>query len=149
MKVRTVIAAASAVALISGGGALALAFPAAANGSTSHTLKFVSEQVNKVAFSKTSEGIQDKDVNSKGKLIGFDQLNLVFNPKTDKGTAGLTLDVNGGILIGYINLSSSSTTFKGFVTAGIGDFKGAFGTITGKILNKAGTKAAVTVTYSV
>jgi hypothetical protein len=148
MKLRTAIAAASAVALISGGGVLALALPAAASGSGSHTLKFISEQVNVVTFSKTSEGIQDKDVTGKCKLIGFDQLNLVFNPKTGRGTAGVTLDVNGGILIGYINLSGSRT-FSGYVTAGIGHFKGAFGTINGKILNKAGTRSAVTITYSV
>jgi len=147
MKVRTAIAAISAVALMSGG-ALALAFPAAASGSASHTLTFISEQVNVVTFSKTSEGIQDKDVTCKGKLIGFDQLNLVFNPKTDTGTAGLSLDVRGGILIGYINVSSSPT-FEGYITAGIGKFKGAFGTINGRILNKAGTKSAVTITYSV
>lgn len=148
MKVRIAIVAASAVALISGGGALALAFPAAASGSASHTLKFISEQVNVVSFSKTSEGIQDEDVTSKCKLIGFDQLNLVFNPKTGQGTAGVSLDVDGGILIGYINLSGSRT-FQGYITGGIGNFKGAFGTITGKILNKAGTRSAVTITYSV
>jgi hypothetical protein len=149
MKVRAVIATASAVALISGGGALALAFPAAAaSGSASHTLRFISERVNEVPFSKTAEGIQDKDITGKHRVIGFDQLNLVFNPATGTGTAGLTIDIDGGILIGYINVSSSPT-FKGYITAGIGDFKGAFGTITGKLLNKAGTKAAVTITYSV
>jgi len=148
MKARIAIAAASAVALISSGGALALAIPAAASESGSHTLKFISERVNVATFSKTSEGIQDKDVTSKGKLIGFDQLNLVFNPKTGMGTAGVSLDVHGGILIGYINLSGSRT-FKGYITAGIGNFKGAFGTINGKILNKSGTRSAVTITYSV
>jgi hypothetical protein len=149
MKVRTAIAAASAVALIGGGGALALALPAAASGqpAASHTLKFISEQVHVVIFSKNSEGIQDKDVTSKGKLIGFDQLNLTFNLKTDKGTALVSLDINGGIMLGYFTLSNS-TTFKGFITGGIGNFKGAGGTITAKSLNKAETKTAVTIKYS-
>jgi hypothetical protein len=148
MKARTGIAAASAVLLVSAGGGLALALPAAASGAAaSHTLKFTAEQVNDLTFSRTTEGIQDKDVNGRGRLIGFDQLNVTFNPRTGKGLALVTVDVKGGILIGYINLSSSPA-FKGFVTAGVGAFKGAFGTISGRALNKAGTKHAVTITYS-
>jgi hypothetical protein len=60
MKVRTAIAAAGMFALISGGGALALALPAASGKPASHT-----------------------------------QLNLVFSPKTDKGSALVSPDDDG------------------------------------------------------
>jgi hypothetical protein len=147
MKIRIAIATASAVALIGGGTALALAIPAAASPSgASHTLKFIAEQTNTVTFTKASEGLQQKDLNAKGKLIGFDQLNVVFNFKTGKGLGSVALDVSGGQLFGELILTSSPTT-HGTVTGGVGIFKGASGTIVGKSLNKAGTKTAVTVTY--
>ena len=146
MKIRTAIATASAVALISGGGAFAFATAASASGAT-HTLKFISEQVNTASLSKTSEAVQNKDVTSKGKLIGFDELNIVFNTKTGKASAIVAVDLNGGLLFGAFTLSSSSSTIHGVVTGGLGAFKGASGTILAKFLNKAGTKTAVTVTY--
>jgi hypothetical protein len=148
MRIRTAIAAGSAVALMGVGGALALTLPAAASGQTaSTTLKFTSEQVSVVFYSKTTEAVEHKDVNSKGKVIGFDVLNVTYNPSTGRANALFALDVNGGIMFGGIVLTSSATN-KGMVTGGIGDFKGAIGTVTIKSLNKSGTKTAVTITYS-
>ena len=148
MKVRTAIATVSAAALIAGGGAAALAFPLAASArSTTHTLKFISVTKQMHTFSSSALAQQDNDVTSTGKLIGFDELNIVFNLKTGKGTGNVAVDLNGGLLFGTIALSQSNPVDKGVVTGGVGKFKGASGTIVVKPANKAGTKFAVTITY--
>ena len=148
MNVRRAIATVSAAALV-GGGALALGFSADASANTtSHTLKFISVQEKVIVYSKTSQAEQDKDTTKSGKIIGFDMLNITFNLKTHKGAALVALNVNGGMLFGVVNISNSPTS-TGVVTAGVGKFKGAFGTIVAKSLNKAGTKTAVTVTYTI
>lgn len=144
MKVRSLIAAVSAAALLSGSGAIAIAAAASAD-TTSHTLKFISVTGKMVAFSKTNAGQQNTDVNSKGKVVGFDMLNITVNPKTGKGTILATVDANGGFLIGVLPLSTSKT-LHGVVTGGVGAFKGASGTIVATP-NKAGTRVTVTVTY--
>ena len=148
MKVRSAIAAAGAAALIAGGGAAALAIPVAASARvTNHTLKFISETKQSHTFSASALAQQDNDVNSTGKLIGYDELNITFNLKTGKGTANVALDINGGFLYGTLALSQSSPTMKGIVTGGIGKYKDATGTIVSKPANKAGTKFAITIVY--
>ena len=47
-----------------------------------------------------------------------------------------------------VTTTNGGKTFAGKVTGGTGAFKGATGTITAKALNKAGTRHAVTITYS-
>ncbi len=145
MKVRASIAAVSATALLGGAGAIAIAATASAD-ITSHTLTFISVTGKTVSFSKTNFGQQDTDVNSKGKIVGFDMLNITVNPKTGKGTILATVDAKGGFLIGVLPFSNSKT-LHGLVTGGVGTFKGASGTIVTKALNKAGTRIAVTITY--
>ncbi|HYK30388.1 MAG TPA: hypothetical protein VEV63_00450 [Streptosporangiaceae bacterium] len=148
MKVRTAIASATAAALIAGGGATVLAFPGIASARiTTHTLKFISVQKQMHIFSSSALAQQDNDVNSAGKVIGYDELNIVFNLKTGKGTANVALDINGGLLFGTLPVAQSSAPEHGVVTGGVGKFKGASGTILSKPANKAGTKFAITITY--
>ena len=144
MKVRSSVVGLGAAAVL--GGTCALAVPAiASTQTTTHTLKFTSVSGPGINFSKSTAGQQDKDLNSKGKLIGFDELYLTFNMKTGAGTGNVALVVKGGILYGTLKLTQSSISGK--VTGGTGAFAGAKGTITAHNLNKAGTKTAVTIRY--
>lgn len=144
MKVRTSIAAVGTAALLGGTGAFLV--PAAASAhSVTHTLKFTAVQQKSASFSRTIAFAAD-DVNKAGKIIGFDVIYVEFNPKTHTASGGLTLDTNGGFLYGTLEFTNSPVT-HGRVTGGTGRFKGATGTITGKDLNKSGTRTAVTITY--
>jgi len=144
MKVRTSIAAVGVAALL-GTGAFLLPSVASASSST-HTLKFISVTKKAVNFSKTSGGQSDEDLNKAGKIVGFDEIYFQFNPKTHTASGGVTLDTNGGFLYGTLKFTNGPVT-RGKVTGGTGIFKGATGTITGKNLNKSGTRTAVTITY--
>jgi hypothetical protein len=145
MKVRRSIAAVAAAALLGGGGAIALPAIASA-GSVTHMLKFTSVTKSSLAFTKTNTGQQDTDVNSKGKTVGFDMLNSTVNTKTGTGTILVTVNASGGFLIGYLPVTKGKLG-AGTITGGVGAFKDAFGSITAKLLNKAGTKVAVTISY--
>src|ERR1700722_2970436 len=142
MKVRAALSAIGLAALL--GGSAALAAPAIASAhSVTHTLKFTSITERSVQFSKTTGGQQDRDVNSKGKLIGFDELYFVMGAHSFK--ANVTVDTAGGMLYGNLTLTQNS--IKGTVTGGTGKFKGAKGTIIAKNLNAKGTRTLVTVKY--
>ena len=86
------------------------------------------------------------DVNSKGKTVGFDTLNIVLSPATGKGTILETINAKGGLMIAALPLSKNKT-LSGLVTGGVGAFKDAFGSIVTKALNKSGTRTGVTITY--
>ena len=146
MTIRTSIAAAGAAVVLAGAGAVLLPAVASAH-STTHTLKFTAETLKGGNFSKTSGGGADQDVNSAGKVIGFDVTNYGFNPTTKAESLNVALSTNGGILYGALK-PGNGPTIKGTVTGGTGTFQGATGTIVAKQLNKAGTKTAVTITYS-
>lgn len=146
MKIRRSIAAAGAAVVLGGTGAFLAPALASAHSAT-HTLKFTSVTTKQAVLSKVSEGRADKDINGAGKIVGFDVIYIKFDFKTQVATANLTLDTNGGLLYGTLKLTSSSVT-HGKVTGGTGAFRGASGTITGKSLNKAGTRTAVTITYT-
>jgi hypothetical protein len=103
--------------------------------------------VNSVAFTKTTEGVQDTDLNRAGKTIGFDNLYLTFT-STTSASGHATLDIKGGLLYATIATTNAGQTFSGKVTGGTGAFTGATGTVAAKAINKTGTKAAVTITYS-
>ena len=145
MKLRTSLAAAGAAAVL-GTGALMLPAVASASSAT-HTLKFTAETLKGGNFSKTSGGAAEEDVNSADKVVGFDVTNYGFNPTTKAESLNVALSTNGGILYGALK-PSKALTIKGTVTGGTGTFQGATGTIVAKSLNKAGTKTAVTITYS-
>ena len=144
MKIRRSIIAAGAAVLLGGTGALAIPAVASAHSAT-HTLKFTSVTVNSVQFTRASRALQDTDVNSKGKIIGFDDVNLTFTSMTS-GTAAVAIDVNGGFLYGTVTTTDSGKTFHGKVTGGTGAFTAATGSITGKAITSS--KTAVTITYS-
>jgi hypothetical protein len=140
MKARTSIAAVGATAII---GAGAFLLPAVASpSSATHTLTFTAVSGKEASFSKTTGGQQEKDVNSKGKIVGFDE--IYFHGNSPRG--GVTLDTSGGFLYGTLKFTNSAVT-HGTVTGGTGKFKGVTGTIVGNNPKKNGTRTAVTITY--
>jgi hypothetical protein len=147
MKNRITIAAIATTAAL--GGACAFLVPAASaspSAPKTHTLTFTSVQQAQHNYSQTVFVQQDKDVNKAGKVIGYDLLYLVFNPKTETAKLNITAATGGGFLYGVAS-ASSNPVIHGTVTGGTGIFKGAAGTIVAKNLNKAGTRTAVTITY--
>jgi hypothetical protein len=144
MKIRTTIAGAAAAAIVGTG---AFVLPAAASASTTtHTLKFTAETKSSAAFSNSAEAEQDTDVNSAGKVVGYDMLYIKLVSSTS-ADLNITVDVNGGMLYGTATLNGQGVVSNGKVTGGTGSFKGATGTFTVKSLNKAGTRHAVAITY--
>jgi hypothetical protein len=146
MKIRTSIAAASAAVILGGTGALLIPAVASAH-STTHTLKFTAVQQKSANFSKTTSGQAENDLNRAGKIIGFDVIYFAFNPKTHTASGDLTLDTHGGFLYATLKFTNNPVT-HGSVTGGTGIFTRATGTVTGKGLNKSGTRTAVTITYT-
>jgi hypothetical protein len=146
MKIRTSIAAASAAVILGGTGALLIPAVASAH-STTHTLKFTAVQQKSANFSKTTSGQAENDLNRAGKIIGFDVIYFAFNPKTQTASGDLTLDTRGGFLYATLKFTNNPVT-HGSVTGGTGIFTRATGTVTGKSLNKSGTRTAVTITYT-
>lgn len=143
MKIRTSIAAAGAAVVLGGTGAVLLPAVASAH-STTHTLKFTAITLKGANFSKTAGGSAEKDVNSAGRIIGFDVINVQIDPTTHKPSGGVTLGTTGGFLYGTLKLTQNPV-IHGTVTGGTGTFKGATGTITA---NQSGNRTAVTITYT-
>jgi hypothetical protein len=81
-----------------------------------HTLKFTAVSVNRVPFTSTNFGDQETDVNSTGKIIGFDDLNVTF--RGPSGTGDVAGDIKGGFLYGTITTTNAGKTFSGKVTRG-------------------------------
>ncbi len=147
MKIRTPLAAAAAAVVLGTTGALMLPAVASAH-SASTTLKFTSVQKASTMLGKTSGGEQDTDVNAAGKTVGFDMLYFTA-VSASTGKVNITVDTTGGFLYGTAtaNLKTGGIS-NGKVTGGTGSFTSATGTIKAKNLNKAGTRTAVTITYS-
>jgi hypothetical protein len=145
MKLRTSLAAAGAAVVLSTAGALVLPAVAASAHSSTHTLKFTAVQETMVIFTKATAGIQETDVNTTGKIVGFDML---YFTATSPASAAIDTTVNttGGFLYGTftLNLKTGAIT-NGKVTGGTGAFTGATGTITAKTISS--TRHAVTITY--
>ena len=76
---------------------------------------------------------------------------MLYFRVVSKTTAAVNLTINttGGFLYvtGTVTLKTSAFS-NGKVTGGTGSFTDATGTIKAKDLNQAGTRTAVTVTYS-
>jgi hypothetical protein len=143
MKGRRPIVAVGVAVVLATLGAFLLPAVASAHDVT-HTLKYVSVTVSTIQFTKTSIGLQDNDV-SKGKTIGFDDVNLtITGSKT--ATADVAVDIKGGLLYGTVTTTNGEKTFSGKVTGGAGKYAGATGTITAKAIDI--TKIAVTISYS-
>jgi hypothetical protein len=148
MKARTYIAGAAAAGLLSASAFLVPAMASTQAGCACgfHTARFISITKSTLVLSKTSVAQQDTDVNWRGRVIGFDQLNLTFNPKTGKGHGNFTFDTKGGFIYGTLKLNASARV-TGRLTGGTGKFRGVTGTISARNLNRSGTKTAVTLRY--
>jgi hypothetical protein len=147
MKHRIAIAAIATAAALGGAGALLVpAASASPSAVKSHTITFTSVQEAVHNYSQTVSSQQDRDVNKAGKVVGYDLLYTVFNPKTETAKLSFTAITSGGFVYGVANASANPVT-HGTMTGGTGIFKGAAGTILAKNLNKAGTRTSVTITY--
>jgi hypothetical protein len=147
MKLRASLAAMGAALALGTTGALALPAIASAHTGT-QTLKFISVMNKSIMFTKTSGAQQNTDVNTAGKTVGFDMLYFVATSAT-MGAVNATIDTTGGFLYGTLTVNfKTGATSNGKVTGGTGTFAGATGTIKAKNLNKAGTRTAITITYS-
>jgi hypothetical protein len=148
MNLRTSLAAAGAAVILGTTGALLLPAAASAHSSTG-TLKFTSVEEASLFFTKTVEGQQDTDLNKAGKTVGYNDLYIAGDPTTGTGAGNATVDTNGGMVYSTFTINfSTGVVTNGEVTGGTGSFAGATGTFAAKALNKAGTKYAITITYS-
>jgi hypothetical protein len=149
MKIRTSIAAAGTALVLGGTGALvlpAVASPQSASPQSAvHTLKFTAVTVNSAGFTGATGALQDTDVNSAGKTIGFDDLYLTYSGRST-ATGRVALVVKGGFLYGTLSTANAGKTFSGKVTGGTGAFTRAVGKITAKAITSH--KTAVTITYT-
>jgi hypothetical protein len=145
MKLRRSLATAGAAVVLGTTGALVVPAVASAHTST-HTLKFIAVQEAAVVFNKSIAGIQEKDVNTAGKTVGFDMLYFTATSPA-RAAINATVDTTGGFLYGRftLNLKTGAVT-NGKVTGGTGAFTGATGTITAKTISS--TRHALTITYS-
>ena len=145
MKLRTSLAAAGAAVVLGTTGAFVLPAVASAHSST-HTLKFLAVQKATAVFTRATGGIQDTDVNTAGKTIGFDMLYFAATSPSSVAV-NYTLDTKGGFLYGTFtfNFKTGAVT-NGKVTGGTGAFVGATGTI--KVKTISSTKHVITITYN-
>jgi hypothetical protein len=146
MKLRSSIAAVAAVTVI-GSGAFVLPALASPHAAT-HTLRFISVTKTQVSFTKTSVGIQDTDVNSAGKVVGFDDIyGTRASTSATSSTADFVFVTRGGILYGTftINLVNDNIS-NAKVTGGTGIFRNATGSFVGK--DTSNNDTAITLTYS-
>jgi hypothetical protein len=144
MKLRTSLAAAGAAVVLGTTGALVLP-PVASAHSATHTLKFTAVQKATVGFTRATGGIQDTDVNTVGRPVGFDML---YFKATSASTIAVNfnVDTKGGFLYCTFTFHpKTGVVTNGKVTGGTGAFAGATGTIKVKTISR--TKHAVTITY--
>jgi len=146
MKTRVVLGAVGATIAVGAGTFLIPAAGQSTAAVTTHTMKFTAVVQKQANLSKTTFAQDEVDRNKAGRIIGFDVINGTFNPATNSASGHVALSTSGGILYGSLHFSSGPVT-TGKVTGGTGKFRGATGTITGKNLNKAGTRTAVTVVW--
>jgi len=145
MKLRASLAAAGAAVVLGTTGALVLPAVASAH-SVTHTLKFSALQKATAGFTRATGGIQDTDVNTTGKIIGFDMLYFAATSPSSVAV-NYTLDTKGGFLYGTFTFNpKTGVVTNGKVTGGTGAFKGATGTIKVKTISR--TRHAITITYS-
>ena len=143
MKVHRSIAAAGAAVVLAVTAALVLPAAASAHSAT-HTLKFTVVTNKFVPLTKTTYAAQETDVNSTGKIIGFNEGTITFTGNT--GKAAVAFVRADGFLYGTFTTTNGGKTLTGTVTGGTGAFNEATGTITGKAITSS--KTAVTITYS-
>jgi hypothetical protein len=151
MRIRAIIGTGAAAVLATAASTLiplaASAQPATPTAKV-HTYTFISLTHKEI---DSSHGVADDDydVNATGKLVGFDTIYGTYNPKTGKVDAYIAVTTTGGMLYGYATGAPNGAIFKGTVTGGVGAFRHAKGTIYARNLNAAGTRSAVTITYTI
>jgi len=118
MKVRRSIVAAGAAVVLGTTGALVLPAVASAHDAV-HTLKYIAVANKTIAFTSTTFGIQDTDINGTGKIIGFDDV-YVTVPGTNTARGNAAIDITGGFLYVTLTTTNGSKTFSGKVTGGPG-----------------------------
>lgn len=144
MRIRTSVIAVAAASIVGTG---AFVLPAAASArATTQTLQFTAETAGSTAFGSSTEAEQDTDINSAGKVVGYDLLYVAL-ASSSAAVVNVTVDVSGGMLYGTATLNSAGVVSGGKITGGTSKFKGATGTFTVKSLNQAGTRHAVKITY--
>ena len=121
------------------------AFLVANAGPVSHTVSFTADQLAQANFSSTTSGVQDKDIDKAGKVVGYDILSTAYDPQTKKATVDVAVVTNGGLLYGLMPTGASVSDGK--VTGGTGIFQNATGSITAAPINNSQTLTAVTITY--
>jgi len=145
MNKRLGIAALGGVGVLAAGAAVVPAALAAPR-TTSHTLH-VTSVVQKQRQLGRGTFLQDEKDLRNGKVIGFDVVR--FQSTSNSTAAGrVAFAGKGGFLFGKLSINFNSPTFHGTVTGGTGAYKGATGTISGKELNSAGTRTAVTLKFT-
>ena len=145
MKLRTSVAAAGAAVVLGTTGAFVLPAVASAHSAT-HTLRFTAVQKATVGFTRTTGGIQDTDVNTTGKTVGFDMLYFAAISPSNLAV-NFTVDTKGGFLYCTFTFNpKTGVVTNGKVTGGTGAFAKATGTI--KVKTISSTKHAITITYS-
>jgi hypothetical protein len=153
MNLRTSLVAAGAAVVLGTTGAFLL--PAVANAHSAamasapgatHTLKFTAVQKATVGFTRATGGIQDTDVNTVGKTVGFDMLYFAAISPSNIAV-NFTVDTTGGFLYCTFTFNpKTGVVTNGKVTGGTGAFAGATGTIKVKTISR--TRHAITITYS-
>jgi len=143
MKVRMFIAAAGAALVLGGAGTLAVPAVASTHAAT-HTLTFTARTLGQLSFGQTSADLQETDVNSAGKTIGFDEIYLSFTSmKTGRGNAAFAF--HGGLLYVTVATTNSGSTYTGNVTGGTGAFAGATGSVVAHVSHNS---ARIRITYT-
>src|SRR5262249_50687123 len=95
---------------------------------------------------RATGGIQDTDVNTTGKTVGFDMLYFAATSPSSLAV-NFTVDTKGGFLYCTFTFNpKTGVVTNGKVTGGTGAFAGATGTIKVKTISR--TKHAITITYS-
>jgi hypothetical protein len=148
MKRYTAIAGVSAAALLGTGGFL---LPATASpASATHTIVLTSVTKKTKTFPVHHPYLDhvaglDVDLNSAGKVVGYDTTNVTFNGKAHTGHGWVAINLAGGLIEGTVGVTSSGIVAT--ITGGTGTYSHITGTAKVVDLNKSGSRTKVTIVY--
>lgn len=146
MKLRPLIAAIGAAAVLGGTAALVLPGVASARVVT-HTVVLTSVQERQVNFTRNRGILGDRDVNKAGRVVGYDTVRFSFNRRKNRTTFGVALNIERGFVYGVLTEHGNNPVMRGRILWGTGIFRGVAGTITARNLNSNGTRTAVAIRY--
>ena len=124
----------------------AVAAPAAARATTSHTLHLVAKQLRDVMVNRTDVAT-DKDVQN-GKTTGYDVTSCAINVDTHMANCTVALARHNGLLIGHAKIDVQTGHGSGTITGGTRAMRGATGTISVAPGSSSGS-TKITVHYQV